>query len=38
MARATGAPDYGTHHGEMSARVDIRHLIERLHSENVYYS
>jgi len=38
MARATGAPDYGTHHGEMLARVDIRRLIERLHSENVYYS
>jgi len=38
MARATGAPDYGTYHGEMSAQLDIRRLIERLHSENVYYS
>jgi len=38
MARATGAPDYGTHLGEMSAQVDIRRLIECLHSENVYYS
>jgi len=38
MARATGAPDNGTHHGEMSVRVDIRRLIEPLHSENIYYS
>jgi len=38
MARATGAPDYRTHHGEMSAQVDIRRLIEHLHSENIYYS
>jgi len=38
MAIATGAPDDGTNHGEMSARVDIRRLIERLHSENLYYS
>jgi len=38
MERATGAPDYETDRGEMSAQVDIRSLIECLHSDNVYYS
>jgi len=38
MVKPTGAPDNGTHHAEMSAWVDIRRLIERLQSENVYYS